>query len=119
MASNKVISGDYVGYKIAVRSGMLTLSKFLADTIEVSPRTVENYEVKDNDKVIKSSSGAARAGKSVLGAAILGPLGLLAGAGTGTKSRNEITLAIYFRDGRRSLIECDQEIYSAFMKVFF
>lgn len=119
MASNRVISGDYVGYKIALRSRMITLSKFLEDTIEVSPRTVERYEVMDNDKVVTSASGASRAGKSLLGAAILGPIGLLAGAGTGTKSRNEITLAIYFKDGRRSLVECDQQIYSAFMRLFF
>ena len=62
-----------------------------------------------------ASSGVAR---GLVGGALLGPVGLLAG-GLSAKSKGIYQIAILFKDEKRSLIEVDDKIYKTLIKVLF
>lgn len=112
---NKVIAGDYKGKGILCPLGgvpQITLPMF--KKIKIIKENVESYEVQNTDSK-KSASSAI--GRAAIGAALLGPVGIV--AGVSAKNKNSYQIAISFTDGKRSLIEVDQRIYKEIMKQLF
>lgn len=113
-AKNKVIAGewkgDYVvgGWKsdlcISSSSIGLTPHKFL------NTKEIEAYELVTEDKVRSGSSAILR---GAAGAALLGPVGMLAGL-TG-KKKGVFTIAIKFKSGEKIIIEVDDKLYNQFV----
>lgn len=75
---------------------------------------VKDYEVID-ESTKKSGSSAVLRG--ALGAAVLGPFGLL--AGLSAKNKGVHLIAIEFTDGKRCLIEIDEKLYKIFRMSMF
>lgn len=67
--------------------------------------SIERYEIL-NDEHRKSATSAV--GRELVGGALSGPVSLL--AGLSAKSKDIYLLAIYFKDGNKSLIEVDGKI---------
>ena len=116
-ARNKVIAGDYKnryvtysGFTGAFISGPGLVSK----TIDLNKTNVESYELITEDKMKSGTSAILR---GALGAAILGPVGIL--AGLTAKNKGIYCVAIQFKDGKKSLLEVDDEIYKGLIKSLF
>ena len=114
-AKNKVIAGDYAGRPVTSFLGVVQIS-----TLDFKPRvidksTVESYELVTDEHRKSASSGAIR---GLVGHFLLGGAGLIAGA-LSAKSKGIYTIAIQFKDGKRSLIEVDDKIYKNIIKKCF
>lgn len=83
--------------------------------MEVSNETVSNYEVQNSEIRKSGSSACARA---LLLGILLGPFGLI-WAIMGAKDKYVITITLFFKDGKRSLIEVNEKIYKQIMKELF
>jgi hypothetical protein len=112
-AKNKVIAGDYEGQNVSLVLGNLSIGE--RDFIPVNRDTVEAYELLGDEKRKSAASGVAR---GLVGGALLGPIGLLAG-GMSAKSKGVYQVAVVFKDGKRSLLELDDKRYKALMKACF
>jgi hypothetical protein len=114
-AKNKVIAGDYARRPIKSIFGTVQIS-----TLDFKPRiidknSVENYELVTDEHRKSAKSGVAR---GLIGGTLLGPVGMLAG-GLSAKNKGIYTVAIQFKDGKRSLIEVDDKIYKSIIKKCF
>lgn len=67
-----------------------------------------------DDQRKSAASGIAR---GAIGAALLGPVGLL--AGLSAKNKGTYNVAIKFKDGKNSLVEIDDKVYKTLVKVMF
>ncbi|MFF5993468.1 hypothetical protein AAGS61_01785 [Lysinibacillus sp. KU-BSD001] len=114
MAQNKVIAGDYEGCPIMgfVTPGIYSNPK--QPPLELTKANVINYEIITEEHRKSAASGIAR---GLVGGALLGPVGLLAGLTAKTKGIHVI--ALEFNDGKRSLIEIDEKIYKTFIQKMF
>lgn len=114
MAQNKVIAGEYEGSLVMgfVTPGIYPNPK--QPPIELTKDNVLNYEVITEEHRKSAASGIAR---GLVGGALLGPVGLL--AGLTAKNKGTHTIAIEFKDGKRSLVEIDEKIYNAFIQKMF
>ena len=112
---NKVIAGDYVGKDVMCTFGTVTISTSFTKGIGLSKENIEAYEVITDEHRKSAKSGAVR---GLVGATLLGPVGLVAG-GLSAKSKGLYQVALQFRDGKRSLIEVDDKIYKAIIKNCF
>ena len=72
---------------------------------------VVNYEVLDSESKKSMSSALLRGG---LGAALLGPVGLL--AGLSAKNKNSKIIALKFNDGQECVVDVDDKIFKAILK---
>lgn len=115
MARNMVIAGDYKEYRIKVGFGKPRISISYGQDVELTKETIASYEVITEDKRKSISSGLAR---GLLGGALLGPAGMLAG-GMSAKNKGEMTVAILFQDGKKSLIEVEEGIYKEIVRNMF
>lgn len=113
-AKNKVIAGDYEGKMVTQVFGIVTLSTSITKGIQLDKNTVENYEIVDESS---QKSAASAVGRGLAGSLLLGPVGML--AGLSAKSKGTHVVAIEFKDGKKSLLEIDDKIYSALMKKLF
>lgn len=120
----KVIAGDYEGkivqgYHIKGRGSFhcIPLGKGFHAWSEyvVLEDDIAKYEVIDEDIRKSAASGVAR---GLVGGALLGPVGMLAG-GLSAKSKGKYQIAVEFKDGKRSLIEADKQLYNAIVKMCF
>jgi hypothetical protein len=118
-ASNRVIAGDYVDKGLLLVGNELSIvlkSNFLkTEKILLNKDTVESYEVITSEHTKNAINGVVR---GAVGAALLGPVGLLAG-GLSAKNKGVFTIAVKFRDGKNSLIEIDEKMYKALLKATF
>ena len=115
-AKNKVIAGDYLNCAVGSTFGQLYfVLGFTKNNLYLNNETVESYELITDEHRKSASSGVAR---GLVGGALLGPVGLLAG-GLSAKSKGIYQIAILFKDGKRSLIEVDDKIYKALIKVLY
>lgn len=114
-AKNKVIAGEYAGKLLQVIGGIPQINIGLVKSIKLDNTTVEQYELITDEHRKSAVSGAAR---GIVGGALLGPVGLLAG-GLSAKNKGIYQVAIQFRDGKRSLIEVNDKIYKALIKSCF
>ncbi|MEH7342758.1 hypothetical protein V7122_02540 [Bacillus sp. JJ1532] len=114
MAKNKVIAGDYEGNKVTIFLGSPSIALNLSKSIPLDKTTVESYELVTEEHRKSAVSGIAR---GLVGGALLGPVGLL--AGLSAKNKGTHLLAIEFKNEKKSLIEIDEKIYRAFIKKMF
>lgn len=110
---NTVVAGDYakkgVGFYKYPYIG-IGFGPSAKNRVNINSETVESYEIQNQGQ--KKS-----AGRAVAGAIIAGPLGMAVGALSG-KTKG-ILIAVQFKDGKKSLIECDQKICDAIVKACF
>lgn len=118
MAKNQVIAGDYIGKPILILGGqpqIVISSRKWAENIFLDKTAISDYQVLTEDSKKSAASGVAR---GLVGGALLGPVGMLAG-GLSAKNKGTITLAVEFKDGKKSLMEIDDKIYKAILKCMF
>lgn len=111
MAQNSVIAGDYKQYHVFCRGNAVYLSEpssWNPKTVELNKETIREYNVV-NENYNKTVGGVV--GRAAVGAAILGPIGLLAGATA--KNKGTYVIAVTFRNGKQSLLEIDEKRYKA------
>ena len=113
-AKNMVVSGDYKGKAISQVRGTAFITTGLFKSIDINSKTVESYEVL-NEEHQKSATSAV--GRAAAGGLLLGPVGLL--AGLTAKTKGAFYIALQFKDGKRSLIEADDKVYKAIMQQLF
>ena len=115
-AKNKVIAGDYEGKQVdQVRGNAYIILGLFKKNIDLNRSNVSQYELVTDEHRKSAASGVAR---GLVGKALLGPVGLLAG-GLSAKSKGIYQVVVEFNDGKRSLIECDDKIYKAIIKGCF
>lgn len=116
-ARNIVISGKYEGKYIIKtqkrnKHGSLTNVLKLSD-IEINERTIKSVEMLDKQNSKDTGSAVAR---GIVGGAILGGAGLVAGTMTGKTSEIN-TVTITYIDDSKSLLEVDSTIYKDLLKI--
>lgn len=114
-AKNRVIAGDYEKKIVVCSWGMAKIKLSLTESLDLDKYSVDSYEVVNDERHISGTSSAAR---SLLGGALLGSAGAFAG-GISAKTKGIYTIAVYFKDGKRSLMEVDDNIYKAIIKQCF
>jgi len=87
----------------------------LLNSVKLNKDTVDSYELITEEHRKSAASGIAR---GLVGGALLGPVGLLAG-GLSAKNKGTYQVAIQFKDGKRSLLEIDDKIYKGLIKALF
>lgn len=113
-AKNRVIAGDYMGKSVTAVAGAVQICVDFKTLIPLDKFEVESYDVITEDTRKSAASGVAR---GAVGAALLGPVGML--AGLSAKNKSTITVAIRFKDGKNSLLEVDEKIYKKFVQSMF
>ena len=108
-ARNQVIAGDYDGRAIASSGSVIVISVGVFKTVKLNKKTVETYEVITDEHRKSAASGVVR---GIVGGALLGVVGALAGVMT-AKDKSVYQVAIKFKDGKHSLIEVDEKIFKA------
>lgn len=114
-AKNKVIAGDYLGKQVGATFGTAYLITGLTKSYTLDKAHVESYELITDDHRKSAASGVAR---GLVGGALLGPVGMLAG-GLSAKNKGVYQIAVQFKDGKRSLLEVDDKIYKALITSMF
>lgn len=135
-AKNAVIAGDYSGLPIQILTktgekkskwtkeiikfpAVVIKSTFKSlDTWEYVPLDKENvtaYEVITDEHRKSAASGVAR---GLVGGALIGPVGMLAG-GLSAKTKGIYNIAFEFKDGKRSLVELNDEMYKSIIQSCF
>lgn len=114
-AANKVIAGSYANKVITISGQNACISIGFLKSIAINKITVDSYELITDEHRKSAASGVAR---GLIGGALLGPVGMLAG-GLSAKSKGIYQIAIQFKDGERSLIEVDDKIYKLIIKNCF
>lgn len=109
MAQNKVIAGDYIGASITETLGTVTVGN-----VTFSKHTAASYEVVIEEQRKSAVSGIVR---GLVGRAVLGPVGLL--AGLSAKNVGTYTIAVNWKSGKKSLLEVDDKIYKIILKEMF
>ena len=113
-AKNRVIAGDYEGKMVMSTLGIVSISTGFTKSIELNKDTVEEYEIIDESK---RKSAVSAVGRAFVGGVILGPVGWL--AGLSAKSKGTHVIAVQFKDGKKSLLQIDDKIYSSLIKKLF
>lgn len=113
-AKNRVIAGDYMGKSVTGVAGAVQICVDFKTLIPLDKFGVESYDVVTEDTRKSAASGVAR---GAVGAALLGPVGML--AGLSAKNKSTVTIAVRFKDGKNSLLEVDEKIYKKFVQAMF
>ncbi len=114
MIKNVVIAGDYKGKFVSVSFKAPYIDISFLQKVYISKETIENYELVTEEKRKSASSAVTR---GLVGGALLGPVGLL--AGLSAKSKGSYQIIINFKDGKRSLLEVDDAIYKSIIQSCF
>ena len=112
-AKNMVIAGDYMGKPITGIGGVVQIYVDRKNYILLDKFGVDSYVVTEDTRK-SAASGIAR---GAVGAALLGPVGLL--AGLSAKNKSTVTVAVRFKDGKNSLLEMDDKVYKNFVRAMF
>jgi len=112
--ANTVIAGDYEGYIVVKGVNGCVLGKGFSQQIQLTKENVESYEIITEDIRKSAASGVSR---GIVGGAILGPVGLL--AGLSAKNKGTYQIAIQFKDGKKSLLEVKDKVYKQLIKDLF
>ena len=114
-AKNEVVAGDYTGRKILCSRNKMILDRALQVPVEISLSTVDKYEVVDEEN---AKSLASAFGRGLVGGALFGPLGMVAGALCANNTSCYL-VSIDFKNGDKSLLEMDKKTYKSLLKVLF
>lgn len=109
MSGNKVLAGYLEGESVRMGNGLV-----LIGTEAVAKWTVESYEVLSEEKSISLTSGLIR---GAAGKIILGPWGVL--AALTAKKKGAYSIALKWKNGKKSLLEIDEKLYKAIVKNLF
>jgi hypothetical protein len=119
MAKNKIIAGDFNGCRIKlVDIDYLCLEESFANG---SSMNIKSYELITDEHTKSAASGISR---GLIGGALLGPVGLLAGV-LSASNKSVYVLAIQYilfgkpNEIKKSLIEVDDKIYKAIVSACF
>lgn len=115
-AKNRVIAGDYSGKQV-LGGGIAQagISIGFVKQLYLNNTTVESYELITDEHHKSAVSSATR---GIVGGALLGSVGLVAGA-MSAKEKGIYQIAIQFKDGKCSLLEVDDKIYKAIVQACF
>ena len=113
-AKNRVIAGDYMGKPVTGVGNVAQVYVDFNNSVRLDKFCVDAYEVITEDTRKSAASGVMR---GAVGAALLGPVGML--AGLSAKNKSTVTVAISFKDGKNSLIEVDEKIYKKIVQAMF
>ena len=121
-AKNQVIAGNYIGSHVCFgglgfsTSQILVLRNEKGGEKHIDSRTVDSYDlITANNYEEKKFSFA----KGLMGTLVLGPVGAVAGIG-GSKQKSDIyTVAIFWKNEKKSLIEIDEPKYKLLIKTLF
>lgn len=109
----KVITGDFHGCWVRTDYKQKPCCLYIDGHPEykIIKKNISSYEIISNENKLKTSSAI---GRGLVGTALLGPVGLL--AGMSAKRKNEITIALYWIDGKKSIIQLtDEDEYHLFL----
>ena len=110
IAKNRVIAGAYQGKLINQALGSPYIQIGFLKTLELKGQ-VTNYEILDATSTKSASSAVMR---GAIGAALLGPVGLL--AGLSAKNKKSKLIALKFKDGQECVVDVDDKVYRAILK---
>ena len=111
MAKNVVVGGDYQGQHVFCMANMPSIGS----DIPLNRDTVEMCQLIDDQQRKSAKSGLSR---GIVGGALFGTVGMIAGS-MSAKSKGTYHVAIYFKDGKRSLLELDDKHYKVVMRACF
>ncbi len=112
---NAVIAGDYAGRKVLCSKNKIIFDRAFETPIVVDDTTVDKYEVIDQESTKDLGSAF---GRGLIGNALFGSVGMMAGV-ISAKNKTAIIISIDFKNGDKSLIEVDKDIYKLLMKILF
>ena len=115
MAVNMVIAGDYKNKGVGAGFKGAFIATSILHPTYLTKDNVESWELITDEHRKSAASGVAR---GLVGGVLLGPVGMLAG-GLSAKNKSTYDIAIQFKDGKKSLIEVDKNIYKALMRTLF
>ena len=110
----KVVAGDYKGKNITI-FGAFEKRPFVAG-FEIKSDVVESYEIVSQG-VQKNKGGGL--GNALIGGAFFGVAGAIAGGSTKEVRTEKMQVAIHWKDGKKSLIECNDTMWSILSKACF
>mgnify|MGYP004443717327 CR=1 FL=1 len=116
-----ILEGDYKGQVFITKSTfkgeklMMSMPGFLTQPVEVNKDLIEDYEVLTEEHRKSAASGV---GRGLVGGALLGPVGLLAGA-LSAKNKGKYNVVLQFKDGKKSLAELDEKHYKLLLRCMF
>lgn len=114
-ARNIVLKGRGEGLRVReLANGNLGFCRGSYANFSVDKSNVESYEVITEEKVQSASNAILRAG---IASWIIGPAGLL--AGVTAKQKGVYIVAIFFKDGYKSLVEIDDVLYKTLVSIMF
>ena len=113
--ANMVKSGAYVGSPIVISLNTACIFISRTETVDLAKWKVEKYEVISWNTRKSMSSIIIR---GTIGGVLFGTPGMMAG-GLSAKNRTIYTIAVEFKNGRKSIIEIDDKIYNKFMEKMF
>lgn len=108
-ASNTVVAGDYKDCRVRefLDSIEIVTTAWNSEVMtKINKNTVEAHEEISEERKRSAGNVAAR---GLVGAALLGPVGLAAGV-LSSRKKGTHQIAIQFKDGKKSLIEVDDKI---------
>lgn len=115
-AKNRVIAGAYAGKQVLVGvAAQAGIALGVTKRLYLNKTTVENYEVIADNHSKSATSGAVR---GMIGGALLGGAGMIAGA-LSAKEKGVYTISIQFKDGKKSMLEVDEKVYKAIVQACF
>lgn len=109
-----VVAGEYPGWEVKAGFGGVILAKGFKK-VKLNKDTVESYELITDEHRKSAASGVAR---GIVGGAILGPVGMIAG-GLSAKDKGTYQVAVQFKDGTKSLLKIDKLIYDRLIQDLF
>lgn len=113
LMKNIVVAGDYEGQALYFTPrNELYIGNGISGGVRISKDTVARYEIASHETSSKFSTG-----KAVIGVAAFGDIGAV--AGIGGKQTEAYRVALYFRDGKQSLIEVDKKHFNALQSELF
>lgn len=113
---NSIIAGDYLNKRfITGRKGEAVLATSALRPTPITSENVEGYELVTDEHKKSAASGV---GRGLVGGALLGPVGAIAGA-MSAKTKGLYHVAIQFKDGKKSLALVDDKFYKAIVQHCF
>lgn len=106
---NRVTAGDYKNYGITNTFGVVAIVHGFKTNIKLNSDTIKSFE--EVDMTEKRSTG-----KTIAGGVLFGGLGALLGA---TSKKRTHTCKLVFKDGKKSLIELDDDTFKVIQKEMF
>lgn len=120
-AKNTVLAGAHQGKPVVLMAGQPSIALAMGvhtnnkDLLLLDKFEIEAYELITEEISKSAVSGVAR---GLVGGALLGPVGMLAG-GLSAKNKGIYQLAIQFKNGDKSLVEVDEKIYKGIVRACF